>query len=148
MSDTSLGVQRATPHREVARAKVRYVLAGWCVLACADVSLRLLGFPRFYNLIRRLPTVRPRHASIQLPLGRAICAGVDRARAYYVRRAWCLQAAAAAVCLLRLRGVRGDLVIGVRQLPFYAHAWVTVDRVVVLNSRDDLSDLFREIIRC
>lgn len=124
------------------------VLGGWCLLVVADVLLRLCGFDRFYRVLRRWPIIGAVSPERRHAVSRATCAGVDRARAYYVRRAWCLQSAAAAVCLLRLRGIESELVIGVRKLPFYAHAWVLVDGQVVLNDRPGLDALFREIARC
>ena len=124
------------------------VLAAWCLLAFTDLLLRALGFNRLYRIIRRWPTIGTIPANRRATAGHEICASVRRALGYYFRRAWYLQAAAAAVCLLRLRGIRGELVIGVRKLPFYAHAWVDVDGEVVLNAREGLQVLYREIVRC
>lgn len=49
---------------------------------------------------------------------------MDQALLFYFRRVRCLQYAAALVCLLRFHGYDAELVIGVTQRPFRAHAWV------------------------
>jgi hypothetical protein len=123
------------------------VVAAWLLLALADVALRLAGFHRFHRLVHRCPVLRPAPAGVHLPLAQQSYAAVDRARTYYFKRAWCLQRAAAAVCLLRLRGVPAEMVIGVRKIPFYAHAWGEVDGVVVGDAQS-LKARFSEIARC
>lgn len=124
------------------------VFAAWCLLVLVDVVLRAFGFNRLYRLVQGWPTVGAIAVEKRLEKGRLVCGIINRARSFYIRRAWCLQSAAAAVCLLRLRGVPSQLVIGVRQLPFYAHAWVDIDGEVVLNDRPELKELFQEIARC
>src|SRR5215213_2080876 len=105
-----------------AAAALRTLFA-WCLLALADVALKLLGFDRFYRMMRAWPTLGTADGAARAARTVRLPAAVNRARTYYFKRAWCLQSAAAAVCLLRLCGVRAELVIGVRKLPFYAHAW-------------------------
>ena len=61
---------------------------------------------------------------------------VDRAARLYPVRVACLQRAAATVYLLRRRGVPAVLVVGVRQAPFAAHAWVELDGRVVGTDHD------------
>jgi hypothetical protein len=65
----------------------------------------------------------------------------------YLKHARCLQSAAVATCLLRLRGVAADLVIGVRRMPFTAHAWVEVDQTIVMNGRSNTRSLYTVIDR-
>jgi hypothetical protein len=129
------------------RGGVVDVLSAWCLLVLVDVLLRVGGFNRLCTIIRQSPTIGTVPGGIRTAVTQEICASVNSALAFYFRRAWCLQAAAAAVFLLRLHGIRGELVIGVRRVPFYAHAWVDVDGEVVLNARTGLKTLYREILR-
>ena len=99
-------------------------------------------------MLQAWPTAKPRGSrTVTAQVSRA-CAAVERARVYYVKRAWCLQSAAAATCFARLVGARAELVIGVRHIPFYAHAWVEVDEHVVMNDRPELHTLYQVIARC
>jgi hypothetical protein len=106
-----------------------WALAGYLGLLLSDAALHLLGFSRFYALVRRFPTRSPAR-SRPARAGR-IVAGVDRAAAFYFKRAWCLQRSALTVVLLRLAGLPARLVIAVQRVPFGAHAWVELDGRVV-----------------
>jgi hypothetical protein len=124
------------------------VLCAWCLLALTDLALKLAGFPRFYMMMESWPTVRAAPPGTRPERTRETCVAVDRARTYYFKRAWCLQSAAAAVCFLRLRGVGAELVIGVRKIPFYAHAWAEVDGAVVNNALPEMRTQYSVIARC
>jgi transglutaminase-like putative cysteine protease len=117
----------------------------WGGLLAVDLFLRVAGFERFYKALRDCPTLGrpPKDPDAVL----RICAAVDRAATYYFKHAWCLQRSAAAVCLLRLRGVAAELVIGVRKMPFAAHAWVEVDGQV-LNNSPIVKESYVELDRC
>ncbi|HYR11091.1 MAG TPA: lasso peptide biosynthesis B2 protein [Longimicrobium sp.] len=123
------------------------VAAGWCMLAAVDVTLRVAGFHRFYRIVEKWPVLRPTPAARRDEVARGTCTAVDRARVYYFKRAWCLQRAAASVCLLRLRGVHGEMVIGVRKIPFAAHAWTEVNGEIV-NDPAALRTTYAEMSRC
>jgi len=56
---------------------------------------------------------------------------VDIASVFYYRRVMCLHRSFAAVRLLRKRGVKAELIIASRPLPFLSHAWVEVDNQIV-----------------
>jgi hypothetical protein len=119
----------------------------WCLLALADASVVVLGFDRFYRTVRRWPVL----GSAATDRGERVasaCAAVERARTWYFKHAWCLQSAAAAVCYLRLRGVHAELVIGVRKVPFMAHAWAEVDGRPVNNLEPRMESIYRVIARC
>jgi hypothetical protein len=73
-------------------------------------------------------------------------AAIDRAAMFYPRRAMCLQRSAVLTWLLRRQGIAADLVLGCRHTPFYAHAWVEVDRTVV-NDTLRVKQLYPEIER-
>ncbi|HUF51662.1 MAG TPA: lasso peptide biosynthesis B2 protein [Longimicrobiales bacterium] len=98
------------------------------LLAVADAATRLIGLRRTLALARRLGRGR----------GSGAAALVDRtahnvavAAAFYPRRARCLEQSLILFVLLRRRGERAELKLGVRPLPFYAHAWVEIDGVPV-----------------
>lgn len=101
-------------------------------LLLVDLVVRFAGFHRFYRLVRGFPVLGNRPAS--WPGTGGVCSAVDRAATYYFKRAWCLQRSATAACLLRLRGVQAQLVIGARRMPFGAHAWVELEGRVVNDS--------------
>ena len=150
MSGIDLPFGEALPARTAPAAtpaEALLVAAGWCMLAFTDLTLKVAGFHRFYRMVERWPTRRAPSPERRAELVRRSCTAVDRARVYYFKRAWCLQRAAASVCLLRLRGVHGELVIGVRKIPFYAHAWTEVDGEVV-NDPPTLPATYAEISRC
>lgn len=124
------------------------VFGAWWLLVLVDVLIKALGFRPFFEVFKRWPTTGAVPALERAAAVRATCAAVSRAIGLYVRPVRCLQGAAAATAMLRLRGVRADLVIGVSKLPFDAHAWVDVDGEVVFNARPELGLRFREIVRC
>ena len=106
-------------------ASLFWTLTAYLGLLVSDAVLKILGFSRFHAMVRRIPTrpaVRSRPAAAQ-----RIVRSVDRASAFYFKRAWCLQRSAVTVALLRLAGLPARLVIGVRRVPFYAHAWAELD---------------------
>lgn len=136
------GLAPARTPREAART-----VFGWCLLAFADVVVKAAGFPRFYRMVEKWPTrgaVAPERRGAR---AEEICTAVDRARTAYFKHAWCLQRAAASVLYLRLCGIPGELVIGVRKIPFYAHAWTEVDGAIV-NDPAHFHTTYAEITRC
>lgn len=108
-------------------------VVAFLTLVYVDVSIKLFKFPRLDAVLRKRASVRRRTdpATVQ-----RISRSVDRAAAAYFKRAWCLQRSAACAYLLRRRGCPAQLVLGVRTLPFEAHAWVEVDGRVV-NDRPE-----------
>lgn len=117
----------------------------WGGLLAIDLLLRVAGFARFYKALRACPTLG--HSPRDQESARRICGAVDRAATYYYKRAWCLQRSATTVCLLRLRGIAAELVIGARKMPFAAHAWVELDGQV-LNNSPIVRDLYTVLERC
>ena len=91
--------------------------------------IRNRNFSRIYDRVRlasvQEQTFTPSHAPEQ------ICHAVDLVCVWHWRPVLCLQRSAAACCLLKTCGFPAKLVIGVRQLPFRAHAWVELDGVIV-----------------
>jgi hypothetical protein len=119
----------------------------WLGLIAFDLALGTLrgfGFARMYDRLKR------RHTSKRRPASHAavedIVWAVDEACVWYLKRAECLQRSVIATWLLRRHGVRAELVIGYRALPFESHAWVEVDGVVV-NDRPQYQKAFTVLDR-
>jgi Transglutaminase-like superfamily len=74
-------------------------------------------------------------------------AAVNRAVMWYPRHAECLPRSIVLTHLLRRWGVAATMVIGIRAMPFYAHAWVEVDGRVVCE-QEDVRGLYPAIERC
>lgn len=115
------------------------------VLVGMDLVMRLCGFHRLHRLIRGFPCIGRRFPEEQVV--ERLCTAVDRAATYYFKRAWCLQRSATTTCLLRLRGVPAEMVIGVKKIPFYAHAWVEVGGRVV-NDHPMIQQRYTVLERC
>jgi hypothetical protein len=130
------------------RGSALTTMAAWIALASVDLVLRLGGFGALYKVVAWWPTVGEAPLDTRASRTERACLAVARAQSFYLKRAWCLQSAAAAVLLLRSRGVRGELVIGVRKLPFRAHAWAEVDQRVVINTEARLQEFYTVMSRC
>ena len=120
----------------------RLTALAWLGLAAFDLAL-LAGFARAHERVRAY-AVRRRGPDAMLP--EQIIWAVDEACVWYVKRAPCLQRSAVTACLLRRHGVRAELVIGYRALPFESHAWVEVDGHVV-NDRPQYQKVFTVLER-
>jgi len=76
-----------------------------------------------------------------------VCRAIDLAAALYLKQVLCLQRSAATACLLKRHGYPAEMVIGVQQLPFVAHAWVELDGRVV-NDKQYISEVYSVLTRC
>ena len=101
-------------------------------------------FARLHSTVSHWPTAE----TIALPevLNR-VCNAVNRACAWYPKRALCLQRSVVTACLLRDYGVPAQLVLGAQKLPFKAHAWVEVNGCA-LNERTDVQSTYSVWERC
>jgi hypothetical protein len=64
-----------------------------------------------------------------------LCSAVEQASTWYPKQALCLQRSAVTTCILRSRGLAARMVIGLRPIPFLAHAWVELEDSVVNDWR-------------
>jgi hypothetical protein len=76
-----------------------------------------------------------------------VCSAVDTACIWYWKEVLCLQRSAATSCLLKSHGILAQMVIGARQVPFKAHAWVEVEGRVV-NDKPYAPELYAVLDRC
>jgi hypothetical protein len=121
------------------------VLVAFGGLLYVDLILRTGGYK---PLRRRLMKSRRRRGTVTAVSTsyERVLATIDRAAMFYPRKAMCLQRSAVATWLLRRNGIAAEMVIGCRHTPFYAHAWVEVDRVVV-NDVARVRELYPEMER-
>ncbi|HWF86819.1 MAG TPA: lasso peptide biosynthesis B2 protein [Vicinamibacterales bacterium] len=122
--------------------RLALTVQAWLGLVAFDLAL-LAGFAHVHQWLKHFsPRVRHTiHSSAE-----DIVWAVDEACVWYVKRAPCLQRSVIAVWLLRRDGLRAELVIGYRPLPFESHAWVEVDGQVV-NDRPQYQKFFTVLDR-
>lgn len=103
-------------------------LKAYLQLVHFDLYLARGNFAALYDKVRnyRVEAPTPEPDAIE-----RICSAVDMACIWYWKEALCLQRSAATACLLKTYGIPAQMVIGARQMPFKAHAWVEVDGRVV-----------------
>jgi prolyl oligopeptidase len=109
-----------------------------------DFYLARDDFAALYGKVRNVPSTQPKSSRDS---ARQICAAVDLACIWYWKEALCLQRSAATACLLKRYGVAAELVIGVQQMPFKAHAWVEVDGKVV-NDKSYTREMYQVLDQC
>lgn len=114
-------------------------------LLTADVIMKLAGFKRLYRTVKWWPLAQPT-ADDKYTIAN-VCASVDRAAIYYPKQALCLQRSAVVTCLLRRKGIKAQMVIGCRKIPFKGHAWVEVDGVPV-NGDENVVGFYDVLTRC
>ncbi|MBS1867785.1 MAG: lasso peptide biosynthesis B2 protein [Acidobacteria bacterium] len=108
-----------------------------------EYPLHRRNFSAIYERVRQTPVRTPQTMFAPEQLRHA----VDLAAALYFRKVLCLQRSAATVRLLKQHGFAAQLVIGVQQLPFAAHAWVELDGVV-FNDKPYMSEIYSVLERC
>ena len=126
--------------RSLAPPDRRLLIEAALLMAVVWTGLHVVRFARLRRLLDRCPSVRGREADPRAVgrVRRAIAAVASRCP-----RATCLVQALAADAMLRRRGIRCELRIGVRvsrpaPLPLEAHAWVEWDGTVAVGAIEDL----------
>ena len=109
-----------------------------------DFHLARGNFAVIHDLVR---TCRLTNPAASISTVSQVCSAVDLACIWYWKEVLCLQRSATTVCLLRTSGVAAEMVIGARQLPFKAHAWVEVDGRVV-NDKPYVPETYAVLDRC
>ena len=121
----------------------RLILAAYRELLVMEFLLKRGGFAAVHRTIAGLRLgfyTKSDHVDV-------ICRAVDIACVFYFKEVLCLQRSAAVVRLLRKRGINAQLVTGVQQWPFSAHAWAEVAGRVV-NDKPHVVAAFAIIDRC
>jgi hypothetical protein len=73
-----------------------------------------------------------------------VCNAVQQACIWFPHKAVCLQRAAITTCMLRSYGIDARMVIGIRPMPFLAHAWTEVNGAVV-NERPQVKTFYQTL---
>lgn len=120
------------------------LLRAFLALVRMDLRLTRRGFASLHEVVKQIP-LKSRGASA--PSEGCVCQAVDLACALYFKQVLCLQRSAAATDLLRRYGIPAEMVIGVQQCPFRAHAWVEVAGKVI-NDKPYTSELYTVMDRC
>jgi|HubBroStandDraft_4_1064222.scaffolds.fasta_scaffold122175_2 hypothetical protein len=102
-------------------------------------------FRRIHEGVRTAPLRNPRPG--ETVTEDQICHAIDVTAALYFKNVRCLQRSAAAARLLKKYGFRAEMVIGIQQLPFLAHAWVEVAGRVV-NDKPYVTEIYSVLARC
>jgi Transglutaminase-like superfamily len=76
-----------------------------------------------------------------------VCHAMDVACLWYPKPVLCLQRSAATTCMLRSYCVPAQMVIGVQNLPFQAHAWVEVNGGVA-NDKSYVREMYTVLDCC
>jgi hypothetical protein len=108
---------------------ITMVVAAFLGLAIFDAILSLLSLKSMCSCVRLWPVKRSGFAGSSV--AGQVCEAVHRACVWYPKRTLCLQRSAVTTCLLRTFGISARMMIGVRSMPFLAHAWVEADGSVI-----------------
>lgn len=120
------------------------VLRAYQRLIQFDLYLARGNFHSLYDKVRGYPIT---NGSVPMNPVEEVCAAVDMACIWYWKEVLCLQRSAATTCLLRRNGVPAQMIVGVQQMPFKAHAWVEVDGHVV-NDKPYMPEIYAVLERC
>jgi hypothetical protein len=118
---------------EVTVPVVRLRMAPLIVRAFMDLIFYdcLEAFAGFPRICARVKGTHVKNRPSDSETIERVCNAVDVASCFYFKQVLCMHRSFVAVRLLRKVGVRADLVIGSRPIPFVAHAWAEVDGRVV-----------------
>lgn len=123
---------------------MKMVARAYLELLSLEYYLLRKDFASIYDKVRNIPVCSRPFGTIT---AEQISEGIDLAAALYFKQALCLQRSAAAASLLKKHGFAAEMVIGVQQLPFLAHAWVEVDGLVV-NDKPYVPEIYSVLTRC
>jgi hypothetical protein len=113
-------------------------------LIAFDFFLWTKSFVLVYDKVRNCPVTPTTTAGISAA---TLCHSMDLACVFYWKKVLCLQRSAATARLLRRVGIPATLILGAKQMPFRAHAWVELDGHVV-NDKPYVRDIYSVLDRC
>jgi len=120
------------------------ILRAYLMLIHFHIYLFREDFSGLYRMVRTTETSKwPANPDTAT----RICAAVDMACIWYWKEVLCLQRSAVTACLLKRHGVPAQMVLGIQQIPFRAHAWVEVDGSVV-NDKPYTPEMYAVLDRC
>jgi hypothetical protein len=125
------------------QSKILLVLRAYFELIHVDLQLAVRGFAAVHARVKNFKcSMNPDQAGPE-----EICRAVDIACVLYFKEVLCLQRSAATACLLRGNAIPAELVIGVQQWPFRAHAWVEVAGRIA-NDKPYIAEIYGVMDRC
>jgi hypothetical protein len=107
------------------------------VLIGVKLSLRLLGFARTHDWVRKARPRSPIEERTNFAAASRIAERIAIVSAFYPGRARCLEQSLALGYFLRQRGMQPSLRLGYQQYRNVAHAWIELDGRPV-NERGEL----------
>jgi hypothetical protein len=107
------------------------------LLATCDISLRVIGFARTMRIARFCGGNR--EADVADEVIRKTLKNIIIATALYPGRSKCLEQTVASFVLLRRRGARVQMRLGVQPYPFFAHAWLEMNGYPLTESPEVVS---------
>ena len=126
------------------RSNVWLMLQSYYFIIRTQADLQLGGLPRIYDIVTRSKTAPSPDHGVDPEV---VCAAIDLACVFYLKRVLCLQRSAAATLLLRSHGIPAELIIGTQLIPAKSHAWVEIDGVVI-NDKPYMREIYQELKRC
>jgi len=117
------------PDASQAKPKALTVFLALIGLMAFDLVLSCASIKALCSLVKKWPAKQGTQSDPDMT-GR-VCGAVDRACVWYPKKAMCLQRSAVTTCLLRSSGIPARMALGVRPMPFMAHAWVEVEGTAV-----------------
>jgi len=121
ISELAAHEQAETAVREI---RVPSVLKSGLMIAALKASLKLCGYKRTVEWIRRRVECIPIRADVALTVVKAAEWCVAMAAAFYPGRAQCLERSLVLYYVLRRQGVPVRYCHGVQPWPLMSHAWV------------------------
>ena len=128
--------------REAKRSKKTDTFVAFIGLFVFDLILKTSSLKTLCSWVKAWPA---RSRQFQDGTIGKICSAVENACVWYPRKALCLQRSAVTTCLLRSQGVPAQMIIGVREMPFLAHAWVEVNGSVV-NDWPKVNSFYQSVV--
>jgi hypothetical protein len=123
---------------------MRIAFRSYLELLSFEYSLFRKDFSAIYDRVGNTPVRALRQRTI---MPEQVCQSVNLAAILYFKPVLCLQRSAATTCLLKKYGFPAEMVIGVQQFPFLAHAWVEINGRII-NDKPYISEIYAVLSRC
>ena len=136
-------VERAGSDITVREVRVPSVLRSGLMIAALKLSLRVRGYKRTIEWIRRRVESVPQRADVAPTVVKAAEWWVAMAAAFYPGRAECLERSLVLYYILRRQGVPVRYCHGVQPWPLISHAWVEYRGEVVNDVPERVNEFSR-----
>lgn len=136
-------VERAGSDTAVSEIRVPSVLQSGLMIAALKLSLRVRGYKRTIEWIRRRVESVPRRGDVAPTVVKAAEWWVAMAAAFYPGRAECLERSLVLYYVLRRQGVPVKYCHGVQPWPLISHAWVEYRGEVINDVPERVNEFSR-----